>query len=113
VQGIPCPALTSLDSNATSYLEREGQHSCQDQHGAHHAQPQLAAEWCDVRVPASVGRGARLAHEHTNPIGTERLGVVVRSSDMKGAGAGKEVRPAVKGYRDVSWTATVDCYCYW
>ena len=85
MQGVPRPAVTPLDSNATSHLDGDEQCGCQDRHGAQHGQPQLAAEWCDVGDPSSVGRGARLAHEHTYPVGTERLGEVVRSNAMKAA----------------------------
>lgn len=99
MKGIALAAVTALDSNAKPYLECDSQGHCQDQHGAQHGQPEVAAERCEVSVPAGVRRGAWSAHEYSYPVGTERRGVVVGNTDMRGAGR------AVNGQRGVVWTA--------
>jgi len=100
VKGIARSAATPLDDNMKPYLECDSQCHCQEQHGAQHGQPQVAAERCDASVPVGVSRGSWSAHEHSYPVGTERRGVVVRSTDMRCAGR------AMNGQRGVLWTAT-------
>jgi hypothetical protein len=103
VKGIARSAVTPLDSNVKPYLECDSQCHCEEQHGAQHGQPQVAAERCDVSVPVGVSGGSWSAHKHSYPVETERRGVVVGSTDMRGAGR------AMNGQEG----CFVDCYCCW